>query len=102
MIQTATIKRSDVNVLLRIVGSRTGATPEAVLKFERSHHSPNINQAEIDEIIQRLAEAGLVTQRDGKYFSSDELQQAFLDECRNCRDTVEEFDILCRIIKPSN
>ena len=42
--------------------------------------------------------ATLIEQRDNTYFGSQELQSAFLNQCRNCRDTVEEFDVLTRII----
>lgn len=100
MIQTAAIKRSDINILLRIVGCRAGATWNSILAFERSHHRPSLGEIEIRESLDRLLDAGLIVQANDNYLASADLQSAFLAECRNCRDTIEEFDILCRITQP--
>lgn len=98
MTQVSSLQQLDVHVLLRIVGSRNGADLQSILAFEKSHKQQKATVEDIRAAVTRLIQAGHVVQRQDKYFGSDGLHQAFLDECRNCRDTIEEFDILSRIV----
>jgi hypothetical protein len=92
------LNRSDLSVLLRIVGSRKGADFNALRDFVGSHGRDRVTPDQLQESLERLLNKSLIVRRDGEYVASNELQAAFLDECRNCRDTIEEFDILTRII----
>lgn len=98
MSQASTFNRFDVHVLLRIAGSRTGADAASILAFEKSHHHDGTSMDMVQQSIARLLEAGHIVQQGEKYVSSGSLQKSFLSECRNCRDTVEEFDVLSRIL----
>lgn len=88
----------DFTVLLRVVGSRKGADLDAVLAFERAHQRKEPRREEALESLNRLVAAELIVQQGNQYFGTPEVQSAFLDECRNCRDTMEEFNVLNRII----
>jgi hypothetical protein len=94
MIQSQTLSRSDLSILLRIVGSRAGADIEAIAAFERSHRRKPATIDEMRESVARLVAAGYVKQQGSRYYGAPEIQTAFLDEVRNCRDTIEEFDVL--------
>ena len=94
----SSLSRSDLSVLLRIVGSRKGADFNALKEFVGAHAHHQVTPDQLRESLNRLLAASLIVQRDNAYFGSEVLQAAFLNECRNCRDTIEEFDILTRII----
>ena len=98
MVQPDSLTRSDLSVLLRIVGSRNGADLDAILAFENSHHRQRSTADQIRESLARLMDAELIVLRGNQYVGTPQVQAAFLDECRNCCDTIEEFDILNRII----
>ena len=96
--QPNSLTRTDLSVLLRIVGSRQGADLDAIVDFESSHHRQHRTPDQIRESLARLMGAALVVQQGNQYFGAPEVQAAFFDECRNCSDTIEEFDVLNRII----
>ena len=98
MVQPDLLTRSDLSVLLRIVGSRNGAEFNAILEFETSHHRQHTTADQIRDSLTRLIDAELIVQRGNLYFGAPHVQAAFLDECRNCCDTIEEFDVLDRIL----
>lgn len=98
MAQSNTLTRFDRSVLLRIVGSRKGADLDALLAFERAHHRQEPSADEIRASVARLIAAELIVQQGNQYFGTPQVQAAFLNECRNCSDTIEEFDVLNRII----
>jgi hypothetical protein len=96
--QSMTLTRYDLSALLRVVGSRKGADIDAILKFEQSHHRKPPTAEQVGQSISRLLAAGLVTQQGNHYLSAPHIQAAFFNEVRNCRDTVEEFDVLNRVL----
>jgi hypothetical protein len=98
MIHSVTLSRSDLSVLLRVVGSRKGADLDAIVSFEQRHLRSPPSVDEIQKSISRLMVAGYVYQQGKQYFGAPELQNAFFEEVRNCRDTVEEFDVLQRVL----
>jgi hypothetical protein len=98
MAQPDSLTRGDLSVLLRIVGSRNGADFDAILAFESSHHRQRPTADQIHDSLTRLMDAGLIVESGNQYVGAPQVQAAFLEECRNCRDTIEEFDILNRII----
>jgi hypothetical protein len=98
MVQPDSLTRSDLSVLLRVVGSRNGADFDDILAFESSHHRQRPTTEQIRDSLSRLVDAELIMQRGNQYVGVPQVQAAFLDECRNCCDTIEEFDILNRII----
>lgn len=89
----------EMRVLLRIVGSRPGADGSAIHTFVESHRWPGTTPDQIRDAITHLVSLGFITERGGKYFASAELQAAFINDCRNCSDTIEEFDILRQILE---
>lgn len=96
---TQALSRSDLGVLLWIIGCRTGASIDEIVTREQSHHRQPPTKEAIDDCLQRLVDAGLIV-RDGNHYSPEpKLQTQFLNEIRNCRDTFEESDILRRILK---
>ncbi|MGE0755869.1 MAG: hypothetical protein AB7F89_11430 [Pirellulaceae bacterium] len=98
MIQSPELNRIDRSILLRIVGSRKGADLEAISVFEQAHHRRPPSAQEIRESIDRLVTAGLAVQQGNQFFGTPELQNAFFEEVRNCRDTMEEYDVLNRVL----
>lgn len=100
MTSSTAVTRADVEVLLRIVGSRKGATTEEVFEFERRHRRDTPSVDAIRDSLSRLSAAGFVEQRDQRFHAAPSLIAAFTNAARNCRDTLEERDILYRIIWP--
>ena len=98
MVQPDSLTRSDLSVLLRIVGSRNGADLDAIFAFESSHHRQHPTAEQIRESLARLLDAELIVQRGNQFVGAPQVQAAFLDECKNCCDTIEEFDVLDRIL----
>jgi hypothetical protein len=98
MPQPTGFSRFDRSILLRIVGSRRGADMEAIATFEKAHHRNPPTAQQIDESLARLKATGFIVQRGNHYFSVPEIQSAFFSEVRNCRDTVEELDVLDRVL----
>ena len=99
MPSSSTFSRSDMRVLLRIIGSRKGADLEEIVAFHRSHRWPEITSEQVNDVVNRFASGGFVVQQGTKFLASPSLQAAFNDACRNCQDTIEEYDILARILE---
>ncbi len=100
MSSASTFTRSDLRILLRIIGSRKGADFEEIVAFHRSHRWPEATPEQVREVVGRFTSMGWVTEQGNKFLASPKLQTAFNDACRNCRDTIEEYDILARILEP--
>ena len=99
MPSSSTFSRADMRILLRIIGSRKGADLEEIVAFHRSHRWPEITSEQVHDVVNRFASTGFLVQQGTKYLASPTLQAAFNDACRNCQDTIEEYDILARILE---
>jgi hypothetical protein len=98
MTQDQHLSRADLNVLFWIVGCRTGATFEEIFQHESHLHRQPPSQEAIRECLARLEARRLITLVGDRYRGDSKLQKAFLNECQNCQDTIEEIDILSRLI----
>src|SRR5687768_8384219 len=96
--QPNSLSRSDLSVLLRIVGSRNGANLDDILAFESSHHRQHPTAEQVSESLNRLLDAALIMRQVDHYVGTPQVQAAFLEACRNCCDTIEEFDVLNKIV----
>ena len=101
MSSASAFTKPDLRILLRIIGSRKGADLSEIVAFHKSHRWPEATPEQIRDVIGRFISLGWVTEQDNKYMASPALQSAFNEACRNCRDTIEEFDILTRILEPN-
>lgn len=99
MPDTITLSKTDTSLLLRIVGSRKGATFEDLANFERAHHRKPATEDQMRESITRLIGIGIIVQQGPHYVGKPNIQAAFLNEVRNCRDTIEEFSVLTRVLE---
>lgn len=93
-----TLSRSDLGVLFWVVGCRTGAKLEEIIEHEGHCHRKPPSNDEIGESLLRLAARRLIYQTGDRYVSDPKLQAAFMNQCQNSRDTVEEIEILRRLI----
>lgn len=100
MSSSPAFSHSDLRILLRIIGSRKGANVDEIVAFHESHHWSEGTMEHISEVVGRLSALGWVSQQDGKFFASQKLQSAFNEACRNCQDTLEEYEILSHILQP--
>jgi hypothetical protein len=91
--------RTDLRILLRIIGSRKGADIDEIVAFHRSHRWPDAGPEQVRAVIGRFVSLGCIVERENRFFASAELQASFNDACRNCTDTIEELDILARILE---
>lgn len=99
MTDNTSLEKRDSNVLLWIVGSRRGASFEEIVDHECAHHRRHPpTEDELRESLSRLEAKELIWRNGDRYEAKHELQEAFLNECRNCRDTFEETDVLQRMI----
>lgn len=98
MSETITLNKTDTSILLRIIGSRKGADFEALANFERAHHRVPPTDDQIRESLSRLIGIGVIAQQGANYVGKPELQAAFFGEVRNCRDTLEEYSVLTRVL----
>jgi hypothetical protein len=101
MSSASAFTRGDLQILLRIIGSRKGADLGEIMAFHKSHRWPEATPEQIRDVITRFVSLGWVTEQGEKFLASPTLQSAFNEACRNCRDTIEEFDILARILEPN-
>jgi hypothetical protein len=93
--------RADLNVLFWVVGCTTGASVEEIVEHEaRRHRHPPTADA-IRESLARLKAEGVIVLQGDRYQGEAGLQRAFLHQCRNCRDTIEEVEILRRLLRSS-
>lgn len=99
---SSTVSRMDMRILLRIIGSRKGADLAEIVEFHRSHRWPDITSEQVHDVVSRFVSNGFVVQQGTKFLASPSLQAAFNDACRNCQDTIEEYDILGRILESNS
>lgn len=98
MSSAAAFTHADLRILLRIIGSRKGANLTEIAAFHQSHRWPEATPDQIRQTVDRFAALGCVVEREGAFHATPGLQRAFNEACRNCRDTIEESDILARIL----
>jgi hypothetical protein len=99
MSSASEFSRAELRVLLRVIGSRKGADIDEIVAFHQSHRWPDGSPEQVRAAIGRFTSLGCVVEREKRYFVSTALQTAFNDACRNCSDTIEELDILARILE---
>lgn len=100
MTEAQHLTRSDLSVLFWIVGCTRGASFEEIVEHEGHRRREPPSPDAIRESLSRLEERQLIFLREGRYWGNEDLQTAFLRECRNCRDTIEEVDVLRRLLGP--
>ncbi|MDA1179058.1 MAG: hypothetical protein O2931_09720, partial [Planctomycetota bacterium] len=61
------------------------------------HRKPPSSDA-IRDSLARLEVRRLIHRAADRYLGDGKLQAAFMNECQNCRDTIEEIDILQRLV----
>lgn len=101
MSSASAFTRSDLRILLRIIGSRKGADVDEIVAFHRSHRWPETGPDQVRAVIARFNALGWVTQQENRFLASPALQAEFNEACRNCSDTIEEYDTLARILEPN-
>ena len=93
------LAQADLDVFLWIVGSRPGASLDEILAREQSHDPHPCSRDQIRESLWRLEAKGLITCDGLRYHAEPSMQSRFLEACRNCRDTLEENQILHRLLE---